>query len=116
MKLFFCLNCNQIFNLSHTYKECDGGHGGGQYVNNIDAKIWGDTKTVQVLGFANTTFGDAVRAQLKEGDSKSMMRYAGGLTPKGRDFVAFVIPDAAASIERVAERFDPIEVDIWKDL
>jgi hypothetical protein len=47
---------------------------------------------------------------LTEGDSKEEMFYAGKMTPKGRDFSAFIIPDAADSIERVEGRFDPIQV------
>jgi hypothetical protein len=109
MKLLCCIRCNQIFSLSHEYAECKGGHGGGQYVDNLNAKVWGDKKQIFVLGFANSTFISALRGQLNEGDSKEEFFYAGKMTPKGRDFTAFVIPDAADSIIRVEERFDPIK-------
>jgi hypothetical protein len=110
MKLLCCIRCNEIFSLSHTYKECDGKHGGGQYIDNLNAKVWGDEKQVFVLGFANSSFISALRSQLAEGDSKEMMSYAGQMTPKGRDFTAFVIPDAADSIIRVADPFVPVQV------
>lgn len=110
MKLLCCVRCNQIFSLSHTYAECKGGHGGGQYIDGLNAKIWGNEKQIFVLGFSNSTFIAALRSQLTEGDSKEEMFYAGKMTPKGRDFSAFIIPDAADSIERVEGRFDPIQV------
>ena len=54
---------------------------------------------------------NAIRKQYREGDSTEMMPYAGKMTPKGRDFTAFVIPEAADSINRVNERFEPIKVN-----
>ena len=109
MKLLCCSTCNQVFNLSYDYTECKGGHGGGQYVDNLNAKIWGDPTQIFVLGFANTSFISALRAQLYEGDQADSFYYAGRMTPKGREFTAFVIPDAAESVVRVRDRFDPIE-------
>jgi len=101
MKLLCCIKCNDVFSLSYTYAECKCGQGGGKYVNNIDAKVWGDKKTIFVLGFANSSFEAALIAQIRNGDSTTMMPYAGKMTPKGRDFTAFIIPDAADSIIRV---------------
>lgn len=112
MKLFCCGKCNEIFNLSITYKECAGGHGGGQYVDNLNAKVWGDPTRIFVLGFANTSFVGALRDQLHEGDRKDEFFYGGHNTPKGREFTAFVIPEAAGSVQRVMERFEPIEANL----
>ena len=112
MKLICCAKCNQVFNLSFDYKECNGGHGGGQYVDNLNAKVWGAITNIFVLGFANTSFIGALRDQLNEGDRAADFYYAGKMTPKGREFTAFVIPEAADSIIRVLERFDPIEPQI----
>jgi hypothetical protein len=109
MKLFCCATCNEIFNLSFDYKECQGGHGGGQYVDRVNAKVWGDLTKIFVLGFANTSFVGALRDQLSYGDQAADFYYAGKMTPKGREFTAFVIPEAADSVERVLDRFDPIE-------
>lgn len=110
MKLLTCAKCNQVFNLSFKYQECEGGHGGGQYVDRLNAKVWGDPECIFVLGFANSTFIAALRDQLQQGDSKDCFSYGGGMTPKGREFIAFVIPEAADSVDRVLFRFDPIEV------
>lgn len=113
MKLLCCTTCNQIFNLSHTYAECQGGHGGGQYVNEVDAKVWGDLTKIFVLGFANSSFVSALRSQINYGDLPADFGYGGKIVSKGRDFTAFVIPESAPSIERVAERFEPIERLSW---
>jgi len=110
MKLLCCAKCNQVFSLSYTYAECKGGHGGGQYIDNLNAKVWGDPTEVFVLGFANSSLVRALREQINFGDSEEKMYYPGGLTPKGREFLAFIIPEAATSVERVAVRFDPVEV------
>lgn len=110
MKLLLCADCNQIFNLSRTYQECDGGHGGGQYTNDVDAQVWGDLTKIFVLGFANTSFVSALRAQVNSGDLPADFGYAGKVVSKGRDFTAFIIPESAPSITRVTNRFEPIEV------
>ena len=109
MKLFCCVKCNEVFNLSFDYKECEGGHGGGQYVDRVNAKVWGDLTYIFVLGFANSSFVSAMRNQLEHGDQPADFYYAGKMTPKGREFTAFVIPEAADSVERVPDRFDPSE-------
>ena len=104
MKLLLCVTCNEVFNLSHTYKECSGGHGGGRYINDLDANIWGPSDKIFCLGFANSTLVDALRAQINKGDSTEMMSYGGKLTPKGRRFEAFIIPDAADSVVRMKDK------------
>lgn len=111
MKLLTCVKCNAIFKLDYTYRECEGGHGGGQYVDNINAQIWGNREEIFVLGFANSSFVDALRAQIKHGDQEGMMPYTGGFVRKGRDFTAFIIPESAPSVKRVEAKFDQIEVD-----
>jgi hypothetical protein len=111
VKLILCSPCNQIFNLSHTYTECKGAHGGGQYVDNINAKVWGSREKIFVLGFANGSLVSALREQLNTGDSTEKMPYAGRMETKGRDFTAFVIPESASSVTRVADKFEPIIID-----
>lgn len=110
MKLLCCANCNEVFNLSYIYQECAGGHGGGQYVNNVEAKVWGDLGKIFVLGFANTSFISALRAQVEQGDLTADFNYSGRIVSKGRDFTAFVIPESAPSIDRVLNKFEAIEV------
>jgi hypothetical protein len=109
MKLLCCTKCNQVFNLSRYYKECDGQHGGGQYIDNLNAKVWGDPARIFVLGFANNSFVGALRDQLQIGDRPADFYYAGKTTSKGREFTAFVIPSAVDSVIRVVDRFEPIE-------
>jgi len=109
MKLLCCAKCNQVFNLSFDYKECNGGHGGGQYIDRLNVQVWGDLANIFVLGFANTSFTGALRDQLNNGDQAPNFYYAGKMTPRGREFTAFVIPEAADSVIRVPDRFDPIE-------
>lgn len=111
VKLLLCVVCNQIFNLSHTYAECRGAHGGGQYVDEVNAQVWGDREKIFVLGFANGSLVSALREQIQDGDLDEKMRYGGGFETVGRDFTAFIIPESASSVERVAKRFDPIVVD-----
>lgn len=110
MKLLCCTICSQVFSLGYTYTECKGGHCGGQYTNNLDAKVWGNKDKMFVLGFANSSFVNAMRSQRDLGDSTELMPYPGGMTPKGREFAAFIIPEAASSVVRVKERFAPIPV------
>jgi len=112
MKLLTCIKCNEVFGLSHTYRECVGGHGGGQYIDNLNAKVWGDPARIFVLGFANSSFVSALRDQIDHGDQPADFYYAGKMTPRGREFTAFVIPAAADSVERVLEKFAPIEAAI----
>jgi hypothetical protein len=110
LKLILCSTCKQVFSLSHDYTECKGGHAGGQYIDDINAKIWGDSKKIFVLGFANSSFVSALRDQLNHGDLPKDFHYAGQVVTKGRYFTAFVIPASAPSIVRVDERFDPVVV------
>ena len=111
MKLILCGKCNEVFNLSHTYQECKGGHGGGQYIDHVNAKIWGPKERIFVLGFANSSLVEALQDQLRYGDQAPTYMPGYGTTPPGRDFTAFIIPDAAASVRRVEERFEPVAVN-----
>ncbi len=104
MKLFTCIRCHEIFNLSNEYRECSGAHGGGQYTDHINAKVWGDRNLIFTLGFANSTFEDALHAQIKDGDQTGTMNYPGGPVRKGRDFTAFIIPESAPSVKRFATK------------
>ena len=108
MKILCCGKCNQLFNLSFEYQECHGGHGGGQYIDHVNAKIWGDPTQIFILGFANTSFINALRDQINLGDRTDSFNYGGTIATKGREFTAFVIPDSADSITRVPDKFDPI--------
>jgi hypothetical protein len=105
MKLFLCSKCSEIFNLSHEYRECKGGHGGGKYVDSLNAKVWGPSDTIFVLGFTNGSLIDAIGNQKEHGDLPATMLYGGDIVSPGRRFDAFIIPDSASSVERVDKRF-----------
>ena len=112
MKILLCTKCSQIFNLGHDYRECLGGHGGGQYIDSLNAKIWGNPTEIFVLGFANNSLVNAIRDQINLGDQSPEYMPGYGMTPRGREFTAFVIPDAAKSVIRVPDRFEPIEAQV----
>lgn len=95
MKLLCCARCNQVFSLDYDYKECSGKHGGGKYVTNMVAKIWGPKELILTLGFANSSFINAARDQIQKGDLESK---------QGREFTAFVIPNDVDSVKRFESR------------
>lgn len=74
MKLLLCPECSDIFNLQAHVKTCGCGQARGQYIDNLNAVYSGGIP----LGFANTTFLEAVANQPQAGD--------------GKTFTAFVIP------------------------
>ncbi len=98
MKLLLCVSCNEIFSLSHEYRECRGGHCGGRYTDNQNLKYWGPMDTTFVLGFSNSTFVSALRDQLALGNLPPSHLPGYGMTSPGREFKAFVIPDCAPSV------------------
>ena len=95
MKLLCCARCNEVFSLDYNYKECSGKHGGGKYMTNITARIWGPKELILTLGFANSSFISAARDQIQKGDLS---------TGQGREFTAFVIPNGTDSVKRYETR------------
>jgi hypothetical protein len=105
MKLLLCIQCNEVFSLSTDgYRECKGGHCGGEYVDHINAEVWGDPKKMFVLGFGNGTVVDALRGQLDEGDLPPRHMSGYGKVSPGREFDAFIIPESAGSVKRSLNR------------
>lgn len=104
MKILACLKCNQLFSLGIEYQECKGNHGGGKYIDNLNAEVWGDRKEIQILGFSNSSFIDALRSQINHGDQAGMMPYAGSYVHKGRDFTAFIIPESAPTVKWLIDK------------
>lgn len=75
MKLIFCLECNDVISLrSGEDRVCSCGKSGGKYINHVKAEYWGPCVP---LGFANSSFIEAVRNQPEK--------------DWGKDFKAFVI-------------------------
>lgn len=108
MKLFLCVTCNQVFNLSREYKECRGQHGGGVYTDNVNARVWGEIDKVFVLGFDNSTLAQALREQIQYGDLAPVPMRGYGVVSPGREFDAFIIPDSASSVERTEHK--PVDI------
>lgn len=75
MKLLFCPNCKDVFNLKQdVVKSCSCGQTSGKYNDNFQAEYTGGVP----VGFANRSFIDALNNQPAKG--------------LGRRFEAFVIP------------------------
>jgi len=84
MKLLYCPNCNDVFNLVvKKWKMCGCGRSGGRYVDNLQAVYSGGIP----LGFDNHDFLRALDAQPKMG--------------LGRLFEAFVIPAECPTMEKI---------------
>lgn len=98
MKLILCEKCSDVVALKVAMRTCMCGESGGQYVDDLNAEVWGPCFK---LGFSNFSLVNALRAQKFDGDLKETMPYAGGYVTKGRDFQAFVIPESAETMKRV---------------
>lgn len=84
MKLLMCPACGDVFNLKSEVKTCGCGQTRGQYTDERNAVYDGGVP----LGFANSTFLEAVLKQPKEG--------------LGKTFTAFVIPQECPTFKQVA--------------
>lgn len=105
MKLLLCLKCDDVFSLrTEQVREClCKASSGGYEADGLSAFYKGPAL---MLGFANSTFSNAIREQLVKCDEG--LPKMGGFGPyaqelKGRDFTAFVIPESASSIQREGE-------------
>ena len=83
MKLIYCINCGDVFNLTKELKMCSCGKSYGKYVDNINAEISSDSIA---LGFTNNSFADAITNRKLVGNS-------------GEDFIAFVITEICTTIK-----------------
>ena len=95
-----CRQCGDIFNLRYDMKHCSCKNVSGFYKSDgITAEVYMPSRFHgSVLGFANNTLNRAIADQHKFGDSTEKMSYAGQCVTKGRDFVAFVIPEVVDSV------------------
>jgi len=83
MKLIFCPICKDMLALREAYRVCECGKSGGQYLDNINAEITGESIPI---GIHNMSLGTAIGLQPLEG--------------WGREFVAFVIPKICPSVSK----------------
>lgn len=101
MKLLVCFKCKDIFSLTHELRECSCKLVSGQYrPDGWHADVYmPDRKSGAVLGFANSSFEQALRNQINYGDKTEEMIYAGGKVAPGREFNAFIVPESAPTVE-----------------
>lgn len=85
MKLLYCKTCGDVVRLTYDVRTCVCTDCSGRYTDDVMAKVRGPCL---VIGFHNPEFYDAVHADLDK-------------AKKGVEFLAFMIPNNAASIERV---------------
>lgn len=89
MKLLYCKRCGDVVQLQLVGRTCTCGDSRGKYIDIVNVQISGPCL---VLGFTNEDFTAAVRhPRLKEGGM-------------GVEFLAFVIPESAISVERVDDK------------
>lgn len=85
MKLLLCHECGDVFNLKSEVKTCSCGQTRGQYTDDLNAVYDGGIP----LGFANSSFLEAVIAQPESG--------------LGKEFTAFVIPRECSTFKPTHE-------------
>jgi hypothetical protein len=95
MKLIICSECWSVTSLSlNKPKSCDCGKSGGQYVDTLNAEIWGEAIPI---GFSNNSLLGTVKLQRL----LDRMEKNPNVCCKGEEFTAFTIPKWADSIKRV---------------
>ena len=93
MKLHMCLECMDVFSLSHKEKVCGCGNTKGRYIDNLNAEYSGNA---QPIGFANGSFRQSF--QLQKIEDKTPKRK--NECCKGVEFTAFFIPKSATSLTK----------------
>lgn len=85
MKLLVCKECSDVFSLRlDKERTCECGKTKGKYTDNINAVYSGPCYP---LGFANSSFIDAIWNQPESG--------------MGKDFTAFVIPKECTTMKKI---------------
>ena len=82
MKLLYCLECGDLFNLTEETKSCKCEAASGRYTDDLNATYSGGVP----IGFANSSFVRALREQPESG--------------MGKNFEAFVIPKSCPTMLR----------------
>lgn len=94
MKLLYCLECGDIFNLTKKEKACGCGKTKGKYLNNSDAEYSGNA---QPIGIGNGSFRQAYSIQkFKDKQNKGEPKCCEGV-----EFNAFFIPANATTLTKV---------------
>ena len=100
MKLLFCNTCEDIVKLSKTTSTCRCGATGGHYKQDgVNAVYYGPAVA---LGFANSTFIDAISNQPEYG--------------MGIDYKAFVIPKVCSTMVHIdIDDYEEVVDYYWDD-
>lgn len=96
MKLLYCLDCGDLFNLTSKDKACGCGKTKGKYIDNLNAEYEGNA---QPIGIANGSFRTAYLIQGEEDKIKKPKNEC----CKGVEFDAFFIPKQATSLNKIDE-------------
>ena len=90
--LLLCLYWHGVTKLAKDWRTCACGRAGGKYLaDGLNAEITDNANTM-CLGFHNGKLLEAIAAHNIKGDRPD------GL---GRDFLAFIIPEAAKTVKRI---------------
>ena len=81
MKLIYCKVCRDILAIRLRPRVCQCRQSGCQYVDSINAEIWGEAVP---LGFLNDSFIEALKGRPERG--------------LGKRFTAFVIPEECDTV------------------
>lgn len=94
MKLILCTICQDVYKLTTgTKRTCKCEHTWGYYLDDgLKAEVSDNPDTI-VLGFHNGTLVEAIHKQRREGDRPDGF---------GHSFTAFLIPDNAPNVKKVA--------------
>lgn len=97
IKLILCVFCGDIRSLHYKPVTCRCGRCGGRFTSAFHAEVWG-SGYVRVLGVDEGTLHNVLIAQRDLGDLEETVLTPEGEEPKGRRFLAYVVPDAAVSV------------------
>lgn len=100
MKLVLCTKCFDVVKIVEKPRWCSCGTCSAVLTDPENARVYGGGDAV-VLGFDNTSLAKAIVDQRSMGDLWDLTN-SSGITARGREFEAFIIPDSAASVCRVS--------------
>ena len=89
MKIIFCPNCTDFYNLRHETKSCSCGATSGKYTDDLNADVFGENAIV--LGIDNTSFVKAAKDFIQNKPNR------------GKNFDAFVIGLSAGTVKRFSK-------------
>lgn len=101
MKLLYCPECGDIFNLTTTEKSCSCGATSGRYLDYLNAVYKGGIP----LGITNTSFENAIARQAWLNEEKEIPFL-------GANFEAFVIPSNCKTFKKEKQKEPPATLEL----